>query len=251
MNLTPRTLAAIVLTCAAAVPLPAAASQFTVNPTRVELSARLTSAVVSLRNDGHTPIRVQVKTHAWTQTLDGQMQLDPTDDVVVFPTLVTLNPGEERRLRVAVTAKPADVERTYRLFLEELPPPKTESTASGVQVLTRVGIPVFLAAVAPATHAGLSDVGVTAGTLHFQVDNLGNTHFVPERVRVRGVSASGQTIAEKTRDGWYILGRSSRRYDLTFADADCGKLRSVLIDVTLGGTVLKERLDTPGGACAR
>ena len=31
---------------------PAGASQFTVNPTRVELSARVPSAVVSLRNDG-------------------------------------------------------------------------------------------------------------------------------------------------------------------------------------------------------
>ncbi len=85
------------------------ASQFTVNPTRVELSGRATSALVAVRNDGPAPIRLQLKTHAWAQTPDGQMTLSPTDDVVVFPTMVTLAPGEERKIRVAVTAAVGDL----------------------------------------------------------------------------------------------------------------------------------------------
>jgi fimbrial chaperone protein len=228
---------------------PAVSSQFTVNPTRVELSGRATSSVVSVRNDGQEPIRIQIKAHAWSQTLEGVVKLDPTEDVVVFPTMLTLAPGEARRLRVAVTSTPGDVERTYRIFLEELPAAKTDAEASGVHVLTRVGIPIFLAALKQTTQATLSDVGLSKGLLHFQVDNLGNTHFVPENLRVRGLAASGQAVSDETSDGWYILGRSSRRYQLQFGQRDCARIRSVLIDVKVSDATLKGRLETPGGAC--
>jgi fimbrial chaperone protein len=230
---------------------PAAASQFTVNPTRVELSGRTSSSVVTVRNDGQQPIRIQVKSHAWTQTLEGAVKLDPTEDVIVFPTLLTLAPGEERRLRVAVTGAPSDIERTYRIFLEELPPPQSEAGPNGVHVLTRVGIPIFLAATRPSSQGGVSDVGLAQGVLHFQVDNIGNTHFVPETLRVRGMSSSGATVTDKTSDGWYILGHSSRRYTMRFADQDCARISAVLIDVKVGDNTLKGRLETPGGACGR
>lgn len=245
-------------TLASALPLgllltasPGLASQFTVNPTRVELSARVPSAVVSLRNDGQAPIRIQVKTHAWTQTLDGQMQLDATDDVVVFPALVTIAPGEERRLRIAVTSAPAQVERTYRVFMEELPPVAGTPVETGVQVLTRVAIPVFLRALAPSTRAGLSDVGLSQTTLHFQIDNIGNTHFVPDRIHVQGLSSAGAVVTDKTTDGWYILGGTSRRYEMPLDAGSCAQIRAILIDVTVGEATLKQRLDTPGGACSR
>ena len=233
-------------------PHPARASQFTVNPTRIELSGRVTSGVVTVRNDGQSPVRVQVKTHVWTQTLDGQMTLGPTEDVIVFPTLLTLAPGEERRLRIAVTAPPIDVERTYRVFLEELPPVKAaEVKDTGVQVLTRVGIPVFVQATSPAAKGGLSQVGLVKGALQFQIDNLGNTHFVPDSIRVRSLTASGDTVSDQSTEGWYILSRSSRRYEMTLPVADCARLRSVVIDVRVGGASLKSRLETPTGACAQ
>jgi fimbrial chaperone protein len=252
MTVTPRALVQRLPLFLILLAAPAGASQFTVNPTRVELSARVSSSVVSVRNDGQSPIRIQVKTHAWTQTLDGVLKLDPTDDVVVFPTLLTLEPGEERRLRVAVAAKAADVERTYRIFLEELPPPKNEpDTANGVQVLTRVGIPIFLAPLKASAQATVSDIGLAGDGLHFQVDNDGTQHFVPQTLRVRGLGANGQTIIDQHRDGWYILAHSSRRYTMPFDARDCTRIRSVLIDVTLADTTLKGRLDTPGGACGR
>ena len=229
---------------------PAGASQFTVNPTRVELSSRTASSVVSVRNDGKAPIRLQVKAHAWTQALDGKVQLEPTDDVVVFPTMMTLSPGEERRMRVAVTATPGEVERTYRIFIEELPPPKNEPDGSnGVQVLTRVGIPIFVAPVKTSAQATVSGVGLAQDGLHFQVDNQGTSHFVPQTLRVRGLAGNGQVVTDHSADGWYILAHSSRRYTMAFDEKDCARIRSVLIDITLSDTTLKGRLDTPGGAC--
>jgi fimbrial chaperone protein len=228
----------------------ARASQFTVNPTRVQLTTRVTNALVTVRNEGPSPIRLQVKTHAWTQRLDGQMQLAATDQLVVFPTLLSLGPGEQRRIRVAVTAPPGELERTYRVFLEELPAAAQAGVqTTGVQMLTRVGIPVFLQARVPTMRAGLSEIGLSQGTLHFQVDNLGNTHFVPDGIHVRGLSASGEAVVDKTTDGWYILGHGARRYELPIPSEDCERVRSILIEVKTGETPLQGRLDTPGGAC--
>ena len=199
-------LVALVLSAASA-----DAAQFTIDPTtRVQLSARSSSALLTVQNDGPTPIRLQVTTHAWAQSPAGQMELASTDDVVVFPTLVTLQPGERRKLRVAVTAPPGDVERTYRVFLEELPPvaaPGSQGVA--VQMLTRVGIPVFLQ---PAISASRPLLGRRRRrrTLKFHIDNAGTTHFVPDAIRVRGLSATGETVVDKSADGWYTRGRPPR-----------------------------------------
>ncbi len=155
-------------------------------------------------------------------------------------------------MRVAVTAAPGEVERTYRIFIEELPPPKNEPDGSnGVQVLTRVGIPIFVAPVKASAQATVSGVGLAQDGLHFQVDNQGTTHFVPQTLRVRGLAGNGQVVTDHSADGWYILAHSSRRYTLAFDEKDCARIRSVLIDITLSDTTLKGRLDTPGGACAR
>ncbi len=226
------------------------AAQFTINPTRVQLSARSTSALLTVQNDGPAPIRLQVTTHAWAQSSAGQMELAATDDVVVFPTLVTLLPGEKRKVRVAVTAPPGDVERTYRVFLEELPPvaaPGGQGVA--VQMLTRVGIPVFLQPGVITSRALLGPATLEGGALKFRIDNVGTTHFVPDTIRVRGLSATGETIVDKPTDGWYILAGGRREYALQFNSADCGRVRSVLIQVRVGETALERRLDTPAGTC--
>ena len=243
----------LLVTALVALVLPAAsadAAQFTINPTRVQLSARSSSALLTVQNDGPTPIRLQVTTHAWAQSPAGQMELASTDDVVVFPTLVTLQPGERRKLRVAVTAPPGDVERTYRVFLEELPPvaaPGSQGVA--VQMLTRVGIPVFLQPAISASRPLLGPATLDGGTLKFHIDNAGTTHFVPDAIRVRGLSATGETVVDKSADGWYILAGGRREYDLQFGATDCGRVRSILIQVRVGETALERRLDTPAGTC--
>jgi fimbrial chaperone protein len=59
--------------------------------------------------------RISVSVFAWGQGPSGEMQLEPTDDIVFFPTLLTLKPKETRRVRVG-SATTQDVrEKTYRM----------------------------------------------------------------------------------------------------------------------------------------
>ena len=100
----------------------ARASGLNVTPIQLRLSPQTTKAMLTLRNDGPETVRYQVSASSWNQTSRGELQLAPTSEVLFFPALFTLKPGEERNVRVGVGTPFGLVEKTYRVFVEELPP---------------------------------------------------------------------------------------------------------------------------------
>ena len=194
---------------------------------------------------------MQVKAQRWAQSLDGEIQLSATDDLIVFPALLTLKPGEERRIRVATSVAFGPVEKTYRLYVEELPPTTAEkSDGASVRILTRMGVPVFLQPAKPQAAALVRDVGLSNGRLTFQLVNTGNSHFLASSVVVRGFTASGTSVADWPINGWYVLAGGVRAFSLAIDKPACERVRSLLVEITVGETVLKSPLTTPGGACA-
>lgn len=226
------------------------AATYTVNPTRVYLSASTASALMTLKNESDQPLRMQIKAQRWDQSRAGEMQLSATDDLVVFPTLLTLAPGEQRKVRVATSAPFGAVEKSYRLYVEELPPASSAAAGSSVRILTRMGIPVFLQPSRPVATATLRQVGLSQGKVAFELANTGNTHYIPEAIKVRGFTAAGEPVSEWPLNGWYVLAGGARAFELQIERPQCEKVRSLLIEVHIGETTLKSPLTTPGGACA-
>jgi fimbrial chaperone protein len=229
----------------------ASAATFSVNPTQIYLSGRTTSSLLTLRNESTEALRFQLTAFAWNQSAAGEIELGPTSDVVFFPALLTLKPGEERRIRVGSTVTPGNTEKTYRIFVEELPPAGETATTSAVRVLTKMGVPIFVRPVKESAAASLSDVGLRDGVVHFTLQNIGTVHFVPQAISVRGVDGEGKPVFEQQLASWYVLSGGRRDFDVPVSLADCGRAASVTIEVGLGATALKERLQTPGGACTR
>jgi fimbrial chaperone protein len=239
-----------VLACSASAGSAHAAS-FSVDPTIITLTPRASSTLLVVKNESAQPVRLQVSAVAWSQGLDGDMQVQPTEDVVFFPELFTLGPGQERKIRVGTTATFGASEKSYRLFLEELPPSSGPAPAgSGVHVLTRMGIPIFLAPSANRVAGGLSAVGLEGDRIAFTLDNTGTVHFLPETVRVVGTSSTGEVVIDRKLQGWYVLAGGARRFTLSVPTPGCHEVRSVAIEVQLGATALKERLETPRGTCS-
>jgi fimbrial chaperone protein len=229
----------------------AGAATFSVNPTRVFLSAAIRSSLVSLKNETDRPVRFQLSVVSWSQDPIGQMQTAPTDDIVCFPTLLALQPREERKVRVGVTTTPGNVEKTYRLFVEELPPLDKAETAGAVSMLTKLGIPVFLQPAKAVARGELQNLALEDGRLRFDLRNAGTVFFLPQSVRVRGLDASGSQVADVTVDAWYVLAGGVRSFDIGLPTATCGRLRALEVNVQVASAALKETLQTPGGACAR
>src|SRR5438093_1269442 len=158
----------------------AAASAFKVTPVRVTFSGP-SSTLLTLRNDSDEPLRFQISAFAWSQDAKGGIQLGSTDDITFFPVLLTLKPGEERKVRVATTVAAKDVEKTYRIFFEELPPLETPKTSGAqVRILTKMGIPIFVSPANGNAEASIDSLKLEKGTLAFDVRNSGNVHFALE-----------------------------------------------------------------------
>jgi fimbrial chaperone protein len=203
-----------------------------------------------VRNESDQAVRLQLSAFAWAQSLEGEMQLQPTEDVIFFPALLTLEPGQERAVRVGTSAAYGAVEKSYRLFLEELPPQKRAvDEGSAVHVLTKMGIPVFLQPQSVRAQAEFRDVGLTGATLGFVLENGGTVHFVPDLVRVVGLGSTGDTLIDRQLQSWYVLAGSARRFTLSFAAPECSRIRALAIEARVNGTAVKERLETPRGTC--
>ncbi len=227
----------------------ATAATFTVDPTQIFLSGRSNSALVRLRNDSAEPLRFQLSVFAWSQSRTGELQVDPTKDIVFFPSLLTLQPGEERRIRVASSAPVGPTEKTYRIFVEELPPLDRSTAAGGsIRVLTKMGIPIFLRPAKEASTAALADLSVVGGHATFALVNAGTIHFVPKSVRVVGRTAAGDAF-EGRAEAWYVLAGSRREFDIELPESQCGQITSILVDVLVSDSSLQQVLQTPAGVC--
>ena len=239
--------AALALTVAAA---PAAASSFAVDPTLIQLSPRASSSLLAVKNESPQAVTLQVSAFAWAQSAQGDMQLAPTDDIVFFPALLTLQPGEQRRIRIGTTAAlGGSVERSYRLFVEELPPERRVGDTTVVSVLTKMGIPIFLQPSTSKAQAGLRNLTTDSGAFSFRLENTGSVHFVPSAVRVVGVGATGETVFDRNLQSWYVLAGGTRVFTVPTPAPDCSRLRSLAVEVQVGDSVVKERLETPRGTC--
>lgn len=196
-----------------------------IDPVKVLLTGAAPSKSISLRNNGSERVRFQMSAFTWQQSIGGEMQLAPTPDLVFFPSLVELAPGETRRVRVTTTQQVASNERSYRLFADELPPLSAQP-GGAIRVLTRFGIPVFLApdasAAKPALRLALKD-----GKLSVTLENRGNSHFVAQSVRLVGRATDGSGVLSQDLPAWYVLAGGRREYQVPIAPDVCAKLSQV------------------------
>jgi fimbrial chaperone protein len=226
----------------------ATAATFTVDPTQIFLSGRTGSVLLTLRNDSEETLRFQLSAFAWGQSPSGEMTLEPTDDVVFFPVLLTLQPGELRRVRVGHSTSLDVREKTYRIFVEELPPLTPQG--EGVRVLTKMGIPIFLRPQKEVATAILEDVRQQGDHIRFSLANTGTVHFVPREIKVEAATDSA-TVFSKALEGWYVLAGGRRDYELVVEETDCSRVRSVVVTAAIGAEQVEQRLQTPNGVCRR
>lgn len=232
-------------------PRPAGAADFTVNPIQIFLAGQTKSAILTVQNTSGEPLRFQLNAFTWAQDPAGQMQLTPTSEIIFFPRLLTLAPGEQRIVRVGTSVAAGPVERTYRIFVEELPPSAQQAVPAGqVRVLARMGIPIFVEAKAGRAELRLGPPALQPGRLVFELRNGGTKHAIPQVIRVRGQGAAGETLWEGEQEGWYILAGDRRVYEMPFPREECARTKTVAVEVKVGEQTLTERLDIAAAACA-
>lgn len=212
-------LIAIVVVLAVTLPALRAGGQgrFQVEPTRIDLSSRAPSDAITVTNRGTTVLRLQATAFRWADDANGAMQLTPAPELAVRPSLFEVQPGKMRAIRVGTTATAGAVEQSFRVFIEELPDRSAAPSTSGIRVLTRIGVPVFIA-----PHANRVAIDLRAvnepGRVAVVVHNTGSLHVKLASVKLRAADGTW----ERSAAGWYVLPGYERRFAIQ-PGPPCGK----------------------------
>ncbi|HUP65853.1 MAG TPA: fimbria/pilus periplasmic chaperone [Thermoanaerobaculia bacterium] len=205
------------------------AGNFRLSPVQVFLGDGSGSALITVYNESDQPIRFQITASAWSQSESGEMLLEPTEDLLFFPKLLEIAPGAQRNVRVGSTARAGESEKTYRLFFDELPPAPVPGEGAKVTVVTKMGVPVFI------TPRGASpDVEVegtvSGGKVAIALENSGTSHVSLQGILVTGVSAAGTETFSRRLDGWYLLARSRRSYEVELNAEECSATERITVE---------------------
>ena len=229
-------------------PATARAAQVSLNPVQARLSQAQPTAILALTNRGQQAARFELSLFAWSERADGEMELKPTDDVLFFPQLFELKPGETRRIRVGAKVPFGASEKSYRAILEEVPPLRG-GRAQGIQVLTRLSVPVFFEPASGTAQPRIESLPAAARAVGFRVVNGGEVHLRPAAVLARGVGGDGSQVFEQRWNGWYLLAGGVREYHATVPKDACRDLRALEVEVVSGEKTLRRRIDLARGAC--
>ena len=197
------------------------AGAFSVSPIRVDLSARHVVEALTVHNVGDAATLVQLDVVAWSQH-DGKNVYLPSTDLLATPPIFTVAAGATQVVRVGLRrGVDARSELTYRVYLQEVAP-APKPGFQGLQVALRIGVPVFVAPVAPAApvlHWRAQAAG--AGELRLTLANDGAMH-----TRISGLTlAQGATPALTKAAPAYVLAGQRVSWKIGMAVAPGAPLR--------------------------
>jgi fimbrial chaperone protein len=206
-----RPLSATLLLAIAAFPAPVLAqTALRVQPLTVEVTSPSQASAINLQNRGPRPMTLQVRVFDWSQA-NGQDQVVPTTDVVASPPAMTIPPGQSYTIRLARTAGAVTSgEKSYRLWIDELPPPARSMPAGGgeVDVRLRYDLPAFFRAGDPQSNLNWR-VYRSGGQLVVEATNSGAGHARVEGLRLE--DGQGTVSFGRGLNG-YVLPGATRRW---------------------------------------
>ena len=212
------TLSAAALLCCAC----AQAGSLSVMPVVVGLSAQKVRESITVTNQASEPSTIQVDVRAWTQR-DGEDVFDRTADVLINPAVFTLAPGQSQVVRMGWRGeRPLDAERTYRLFLREVPPTAAglpgarladaSAAPARVHVLLELRVPVYVAPRHAEPALVWSARHIDGQHIEVRLRNQGNVHAVVHDLQLS--TASGTRIGHALGVNAAVLAGQDRTWRL-------------------------------------
>lgn len=177
-----------------------------VTPVRATLTSAQPIIALTVRNDSSEPTVVQIELTTWSQEAGKDLHA-PTRDVIATPPIFTVAAGATQIVRVGLRRTPdADRELTYRLFLQEVPPPP-KAEFKGLRVALRMSLPVFVVPSTPAAPAlEWRAVREPQGWLNVSARNTGKAHAQIADFRLE--HADGREIVRQAPSAYVLPGQS-------------------------------------------
>ena len=202
--------AALLLTCTTLLsPADAVAGNVVIAPVRVYLDEISTNAAIELSNPTDEPISMQVEAFSWHQNEVGEDRYAPSSDLLAFPPIFTIRPGETQLVRVGL-AEPGNrsEEQAFRLYFTELPPPQNDNLHSALRMRLRIGVPVFATQTSePRLGLSLVESQIDGENLFLTLQNSGDGHL-----RLTELYPEGQASHQNRSNARYLLPGASHQF---------------------------------------
>ena len=216
------------LACALCALMPAAsmAGLFSISPIRIDLDRRNKTDSITVSNDETgRKIEMQAKLVEWTQDAKGNDVYVESNDLVFFPRIFAIDKQDQRVVRVGLKVPAGAAEKSYRLFIEELPPP-ADPAKKGAQVLfvLRFGIPIFVRPDKEQLAGAIDGMEATPTAATIIVKNTGNQNF-----QIQSLSVKSGAVYEKEIVGGYVLAGATKHITAQFPPDTCRKLAKLQI----------------------
>ena len=179
------------------------AASIGVSPVRATLSANQKIETITVRNTGSELMSVQLEVMSWSQQ-DGEDVFTATREVLANPPIFTIPAGGSQIVRVGLR-RAIDTQRelSYRMILEELPPPP-EPGLMGAQMSLRISVPVFILPEVTARPVPLwQAIHTPQGGVKITMTNTGNAHIQILNFQLLLPGSTQSWVTKKTSD--YVL----------------------------------------------
>lgn len=207
-----------------------------VTPILQEIPIGETTALYQVRNTGETSVTVQVSAQAWQQENGKRVTVD-TESIQTNPPLISLEPGQDEWVRVALTTERSEQEQAFRVYFSQVPE-TAQTLHPGVRTLIKLDTPLFFQAREPKTDLQWALEQDEQGW-HLQVHNAGTRFGHLTQLAVETEGGRRLPIAEGVQ---YILPGASQSWllDLTDVEAQGG----LSLQMMSGGQVQFQPLNT-------
>ncbi len=193
--------------------LAAGAQALSVLPVNIQFEHGRTTTSLTVTNKGTSETAIQIRAYAWSQKGDDD-QLTKTDMVLLSPPLARIAPGASQVVRIILRQEPQSREDTYRILIDQIPPPAEPGV---VHMVLRMSIPIFAV---PATRA-FPDVQFhlerDAGQIYLVAINPGNLHEVVRDIVL--TTSDGHKLKPDSSPLPYILSGATRRWHMVAQDS--------------------------------
>ncbi len=187
----------------------ARAANLQVSPLVVEVPVDSGIVTYHLRNSGSEPLSVQVHAYDWEQP-KGSDKLTPTDNLMVVPTIVSIQPGREQLIRVALKDERPSHELNYRLHFQELPP-QTKPGQVTITTLLKLNVPLFFSANSAVRSYEPQLRLEEQESIQVEIQNTGSRYLRFTELQL--LNSEGVTLSER-KGLFYILPGVTRQWQI-------------------------------------
>jgi fimbrial chaperone protein len=228
---------------------PASSINFHIKPVRIFLDKQIKTEKLIITNLGDNDLSLQLKVYKWSQDTKGDDTYEETTDIIVFPKIFTMKKEEERIIRVGTKLSPGVNEKTYRIYIEEMPVKGPLPEGATVRIIAKTGVPLFISPVKADTKGKIESITLKNGAVEIAVKNEGNLHFMIKSINIKGKNIEGKDIFTKELSGWYLLNGASRLYTTPIPEEICRDISKLYIEVKTDRFNLNGKLDVDKAKC--